>query len=481
MRSIQLGLIVAMGTLISACKPVEDSVITLSFWENQHLRQLDQEFSVTNLIIWDSYLDWYGIALRLQATAVTNPPPQRSAIPAGQTDSNGVNRITASSVLSAKANSTESRPQSCTGNCLVEALVANIEADFEREFLQLERQTVRALQLANKNVHRIAAITHAEQTKRNTNRAKMSNQKACELYIPPVSNTLTYVLDATIPLIRLARTRSNDLHDARSIGPGWHLSLDTRIILGVESPLLSKKIALQQSTVNALKNTVVMIDYALAEFANRYRDQIGFYSSAVKQKLLEVSTRLYQQRQRITHLEPQAEDILPRAMQDLEQYRALKARSDVRNLKNTYSVAANAVESAELGVDVIRWVAPTGALLTFADPQQGEITQQCTPPVEIVRTDNGYRVATPEGLFYYYDAYGLLSKVENSLGQYLLVSRDQEQRVVQLSDRHGSQWQLAYNEVGYLSSVTNSAKRVLLYQYDDNHHLNRVIDSTPTH
>ncbi|MEX1216065.1 hypothetical protein, partial [Saccharospirillum sp.] len=403
------------------------------------------------------------------------PPPEYSAmgVDCGPYD-HGCNDDENNDPDCAESDCHNDDSDSCDATCQGQKLAAQLE----QEFQELSPEAIASIQnaiaeaTANGEDLTESEINQIKDKARNIERGKACGACSDAPVELPTGAKVTHAVDGSVPLLALTRTHRISQQSAWSLGAGWHLSLDSRIILGVESPALADDIALHTVSVTGLEEARVQIDALIARFEG-YKGRPGYTHSMVVAKLNAILSDLATQREQLISDPEQASDILIAARKKFEELEALKIRSDIRAEANQLAVDPANPAEAILGADVIKWVAPSGSRLSFNDPESGDITPIGGHLNRLHRTELGYRVETPDNLRYMYSADGLLARVEDPQGNHLTIERTNNQARA-LVDQYGRRWSLQYRSDGRLQTITDPANRTLTYGYDAQRRLTRV-------
>ncbi|WP_342775644.1 DUF6531 domain-containing protein, partial [Saccharospirillum alexandrii] len=363
---------------------------------------------------------------------------------------------------------------SCDSTCRAEETVDELEQEFGVLSPQATEVVQTAIAAATANGEEIteSLLDQIKDKARNIEQGKACGACSDDPVELPTGNKVTNADDGALPLLSLKRSHRISQQSAWSLGAGWHLSFDSRIILGVEPPALNDDIVLQTVAVGGLQAALEEVDSIIGIFED-YKGSAGYTHSLVDAKLDVILAELSAERAQIIQNPEQASDILVAARQKLVELQSLKARSDVRKAANQFVVDPANPAEAILGVDVIKWVAPSGSRVSFNDPESGGITPIGGHLNRLHRIDGGYRVETPDNRRYFFNNEGLLIRVEDTQGNHLTIERSGNQARA-LADQYGRRWSLQYNSDGQLETITDPENRTLTYGYDSQQRLTRV-------
>ncbi|GAD80953.1 RHS repeat-associated core domain-containing protein [Vibrio ezurae] len=269
---------------------------------------------------------------------------------------------------------------------------------------------------------------------------------------------ITREIDYSHPVFSLVRQHRISQGSAWSLGAGWHTSLDSRIIWGVDVEL-QPLIELNQNSVNQYQLIIDGIEQGIDKLTYSFKDRLAYNEQQVQQQISAAIAELETQQAVYIASRDQAQaklEALTKRNQTSHNYRE----------RNRYVVDKAYSFEYEIGLNKLKWIAPNGSRKLFSiDATTSSIAPIQGHNAHLQIDENGaFIVSTPEGVTYKYNSQGLLVTVEQNNGRSVTIFRDSQQQAVRMSDELGRSVSFTYVD-GRLTEIIDQAGRTVSYAY----------------
>ncbi|MCL2243647.1 MAG: DUF6531 domain-containing protein [Treponema sp.] len=289
----------------------------------------------------------------------------------------------------------------------------------------------------------------------------VSNSSASIQTVQQVNNGVTYgdpvliasgkyVLDSDdieIPgsSFIISRKYISEENISGSMGAGWLVSLDSRIIRGIS--------ALDDTKFNGMETLV-------AEILDAHGKISGNYAQTVR-----IKNNVYN-------------NIYIPAKGYLDNLRTIKNRANTLKQLNRYSDFLQSPDYFEgAGNENLVLVDESGSPFTFNPSDSGIWLPVKYPERSYMRLESldnngagstaGFVLSERGGRKKYYNGYGMLTKVEELNGNTVEITRNNNQKISLIKGPHGNEWHVTYSG-NYISKITGPENTKVEYKYSGN-------------
>ncbi|CAM4212179.1 RHS repeat-associated core domain-containing protein [Vibrio neonatus] len=269
---------------------------------------------------------------------------------------------------------------------------------------------------------------------------------------------ITREIDYAHPVFSLVRQHRISQGSAWSLGAGWHSSLDSRIIWGVDVDI-QPLIELNQASVNQYQTIIDGIDQGIDKLSNSFTGRLAYNEEQVQQRLSAAISEL--QAQRAIYIA--SRDQIQTKINELT---SQHQQSNYYRERNRYVVDTAYPIEYEIGLHKLKWVAPNGSRKLFSvEPSTSNITPIMGHNTHLEIDENGFFiVSTPKGVTYQYNYQGFLVKVNQNDGRSVTIYRDSQQQPIRMVDGLGRALSFTYTD-GRLTEITDQEERTHSYTY----------------
>ncbi len=300
--------------------------------------------------------------------------------------------------------------------------------------------------------------TNTEQQQTDAENAQPGDTTDCPIELA-TGCKVTKAEDWSHPLLPVKRVHRISQGSAWSLGTGWHTSLDSRIILGVDKDI-SAQIQSSIAVVNKYSALIADLDAAIDQIENGFKGRIGYHRANAQAAIKDA----------IAQLQAKKASYVPARDAAVARTSALQQRqhaSQTRRSSNRDVVDINFPAEFEIGRDIVKWVMPSGGRLLFNDLGNGQYSATPGHNNRLTRLNNNqWQVDTPQGKTFLYTSQGLLQSVSDREGRKVTVTYSSANKPNRITDELGRSVSLTYSGER-LSQLTDAIGRTARYQYRD--------------
>ncbi|MEX1057898.1 MAG: hypothetical protein WED11_09205, partial [Natronospirillum sp.] len=276
--------------------------------------------------------------------------------------------------------------------------------------------------------------------------------ETCEPVAVVCGSKITQVDDWIQGMVDLSRKHRLEYRSAWSLGPGWHWSLDSRLIHGTALGI-DEQLALYSDARELLVSALADIERRQPFYKGYLNHSYQIVKNAAQAGLDMLASHEQPLQSRL--------DVIDARLAVLE---ARKVRSEAHRTRNQYVTDPSHRAEEAIGEDIIKWVSPKGDRMLFL-AQGGSYQAMGVNPARLVELGDGFEIQAEEGKRYRFSEHGLLIAILAGTGERLDLERDDQQRADAIVDHLGNRYEVDYSG-DRLSRITDPAGRRMRFDYD---------------